>query len=187
MSGMFMAAVAQGVSAATKDYDAQYRHLWEGTFDEVRGDAYNEAYKRETAMANVNAANYAMQQNISAVEQDRITSIKNIERKQNQAEAWAKVNAAAAGVQGGSVQDTIIDTEKNAAFATAAANKQADQQSKQYVAQIGRRGPLALERAELRDVHFEDSNDIVNGIMNVISNVSRSDIAIAEASIFGKE
>lgn len=84
---------------------------------------YTNKYLREDAISRnkVNA-----ERNITAIKQDTIRSNTQIQMKQDQAEAMAKVSAAAAGVTGGSVSDVLYTTEVNEVNAMAANEKRAE-------------------------------------------------------------
>ena len=78
----------------------------------------------------------AAQQNIAAIEQDRVTSSMQVQMQQDQQEAQVKVAAALAGTEGGSVEMLQRQTEINKAFALSQVNRNADQQIEQYAAEI---------------------------------------------------
>ena len=90
---------------------------------EAYDQAYSAAARRSDAMNRI----FAASRRISSIKQDKILSNVDIQMKQNQAEAEAKVAAAFAGVEGGSVDAVIYQTESNAAHRVAETRKKADQ------------------------------------------------------------
>lgn len=68
----------------------------------------------------------AAHKNIAAIRQDQVTNNRLIEERQQQAESASKVSAAAAGVEGGSVQDVEYMTEASAGLAIAAVEQETD-------------------------------------------------------------
>ena len=125
-SGMSMAALAiTGESAETKA-------------------AYNQAYQVAAQKASIQSAKQTAQLNVAAIAQDKITSNTQIQMAQDQAEALAIVNSSAAGIEGGSVEDVIYETEKNAAFATNSANQKADQATESQLNMIGSQSSALL-------------------------------------------
>jgi hypothetical protein len=99
--------------------------------------AYNAAYQVAAQRSAIQEAKHTAALNISAVKQDKVLSDASIQLNQDQAAAMALVQAAAAGVEGGSVEDTIYETERTEAMALAANRKKAEQQEEQYLATIG--------------------------------------------------
>ena len=85
--------------------------------------AYNSSFQTVSSKLAASNARSAGERNISAVNQDKVTSNTKIRQQQDEAEANAKVSAAIAGAKGGSVDATIQQTEVNAAHALAASNK----------------------------------------------------------------
>lgn len=67
------------------------------------------------------------QRSIVALEQNRILSNTAIDANQRRAAAQAKVQAAVAGVEGGTVDQVLFETEKNQALATADVDTQTEQ------------------------------------------------------------
>lgn len=98
--------------------------------------AYNESYQKTAQKFNLAQAKHTSQLNISATKQDKILTDTTIQMQQDQAQALAKVSAAASGVEGGSVDDIIYDTEKNEALALASNAKQSEANIEQHLASI---------------------------------------------------
>lgn len=136
--------------------------------------AYNQAYAEATQRSNIMQARQTLMQNMSSVQQDKVTSNTAIQMKQDQVEAWAKVSAATAGVEGGSVEDTLYETKKNEAFALQSAQAKADQQTSQMATQIGNQTSQlnAVQNTELN--YFGD-------LLQAFSSFEKSDLDIAEA------
>lgn len=74
--------------------------------------------------------------NIAAIKQDKILTDKTIQIRQSQAEAMARVSAAAAGVSGGSVNDVIQMTHVNETQAMKMNERQAQQGVEQEKANV---------------------------------------------------
>lgn len=140
--------------------------------------AYNTAYAEAAAKANILSVRQTLQKNIAAVQQDKVTSNTAIQMKQDQAEAWAKVNAATAGVQGGSVDDAIYDTKKNEAFALQASQRNADQQVTSMGTQIGN------QTSQLQSVQNTEIS-YAGDLLQAFSSFEKSDLDIAEALSYG--
>ena len=136
--------------------------------------AYNTAYAEAAAKANILSVRQTLQQNIAAVQQDKVTSNTAIQMKQDQAEAWAKVSAATAGVQGGSVDDSIYETKKNESFALQASQRAADQKINTLGTQIGNQ---TSSFDSIQDTEISMTGDL----LKAFSSFEYSDLDIAEA------
>lgn len=136
--------------------------------------AYNQAYAEANQRSNILNARQALQQNMSAVQQDKVTSNTMIQMKQDQAEAWAKVNAATAGVEGGSVEDSIYETKKNESFALQASQRNADQQMASMGTQIGN------QTSQFQSVQNTEIS-YAGELLQAFSSFEKSDLDIAEA------
>lgn len=92
-----------------------------------------ESFGRRSASIKESAARIrqAQPEQVSAVEENRLNAKFEIEKSQEQAEAHAKVSAAAAGVEGASVTNTILDTEASAGRAIGNVENVANQQLRQ--------------------------------------------------------
>lgn len=136
--------------------------------------AYNEAYAIAAQKSNIREAKHTAELNIAAIKQDKITSNTQIRMAQDQAEAMALVNAAAAGVEGGSVEDVLYETEKNEAFALNSANRKAEQATESQLAQIGSQASslLAIQEPEI---------SYVGELMSAFSSFELGDLEIGEA------
>tara|TARA_R110000737_G_scaffold38035_6_gene57891 strand:+ start:1744 stop:2253 length:510 start_codon:yes stop_codon:yes gene_type:complete len=83
-------------------------------------------YNKQISIFNAGQQVNALEDQLSTVKQEQVLSVANVQLNQDAAEAQAKVNAAAAGVSGGSVEQVIYETNKDAAFAVGNINAQAD-------------------------------------------------------------
>lgn len=137
-------------------------------------EAYNKEYTKAAQRASILSARQTVQQNIAAIRQDQITSNTMIQMRQNQAEAWAKVNAATAGVEGGSVDDVIYETEKNEAFALQSAQVKSDQQVANQLSVIG------SQTSQVQSIQ-PDNDSTLGAILEGLSYFEQSDLDIAEA------
>lgn len=146
--------------------------------------SYNAAYAAAARRTAIAEAKHTAELNISAIQQDKITSNSNISMKQMQAEAATKVNAATAGVEGGSVNSVLYDTERNKAFALNAMNAQAEQAQNQQVAQIGSQQSALLSVTEPQS---SLANDITGNLMDAFSSFEMKDLDIAEALLYSKD
>ena len=136
--------------------------------------AYNQAYAEAAHKAAIREAKHTAELNIAAIKQDKITSNTQISMAQDQAEARAIVSAAAAGVEGGSVDDVIYETKKNEAFALNSANRRAEQATESQLAQIGSQSSslLAIQESEI---------SYVGELMSAFSSFEMSDLDTGEA------
>lgn len=87
---------------------------------------YAEVFNKQVKVFNAGRQVNALENQIASVKTDQILAVANVALNQDAAEAQAKVNAAAAGVSGGSVEQVIYETNKDAAFAVGNINAQAD-------------------------------------------------------------
>ena len=94
--------------------------------------------------------------------------------RQDQAEAWAKVSAATAGVEGGSVDDTIYDTKRNEAYALQSAQRNADQKVAGLATQVGNQ---TSSYAGISNTEVSMTGDL----LQAFSSFQFSDLDIAEA------
>lgn len=136
--------------------------------------AYNTAYAEAAQRANILSVRQTLQKNMAAVQQDKVTSNTSIQMKQDQAEAWAKVSAATAGVEGGSVEDALYETEKNEAFALQASQRNADQQMANLGTQIGN------QTSNLASVQNTEES-LFGDLLTAFSSFESSDLDITEA------
>ena len=136
--------------------------------------AYNTAYVEATRKAGVLEAKHATELNMSAIAQDRITSNTHIRMLQDSAEAQAIVNAAAAGVEGGSVRDVINSTETNAVLAKGRSNQAHKQQLEQQKSMIvsQQSAMLSVDEPEI---------SYAGSLMSAFSSFELSDIKISES------
>lgn len=87
---------------------------------------YDATYNKQMAIFNAGQQVNSLEAQIANVKQEQVLGVANVELNQAAAEAQAKVNAAAAGVSGGSVEQVIYETNKDAAHAVGNINAQAD-------------------------------------------------------------
>jgi hypothetical protein len=130
---LYMQAVQSGMSAA--------QLALTGDNAETKA-AYNASYAATQQRLNMANAKVNAESQIAGAKQDKVLAVTDIKMKQAHAEANAKVAAAVAGVEGGSVDDVVYETEKNEAHRIADANKREDQEiesllGKVYSAQSG--------------------------------------------------
>lgn len=144
--------------------------------DQVYASTYNQVRATETKKANIRSAMQAAQYNIAAVRQDKVLTNIEVQINQDKAEAAAKVAAATAGVEGGSVDDVMYETEKNEAFAINRANRKAAIDTEGYLSQItsGMSSLLAINE-DLPKISYIDD------LLGAASNFEMGDMKIAES------
>jgi hypothetical protein len=165
-----MAQYADAVQAGS----SALAYMLTGSNAESRA-AYNAEYQRLAHRANVLEARQVAQSNLAAIEQDKILSNTQIRINQSHAEAQALVSAAAAGVDGGSVDDVIYDTERNAAFALSRNNAKAEQEKEYQVAAIG------SQSSELLAIPDRAEYSSAGAILEAFSSLEQSDLDIMES------
>ena len=162
---IYAQAVVSGISALSG-------HEADAAYDQ----AYNQVYANEAKRASICNAMHSAQLNLSAVEQDKVLTNSAIRMQQNQAEAAATVAAATAGVEGGSVDDILYETKRNEAMAINNANRKAEQQSANLIANIGSQmGSLLAVQDNLPQI------SAVDDLLGAMSSFQMSDLEIGEA------
>jgi len=136
--------------------------------------AYNQAYQIASKRINIAEAKHTAELNVSAIEQDKVLSNTHIRLQQDQAEANAIVNAAVAGVEGGSVDDVLYDTERNEAMAIHANKQRTEQQKEQQLAVIG------TQQSALLSIEEPDI-DYFGNLLQAFSSFELDDTDISEA------
>lgn len=125
-----MVAGAAGLSLASSLLSADIRNKQAGD------QAYESRAKYLGTRLRATMRMDAATKNISAARRDKVLTNMAIEMKQAEAEANAKVNAAAAGTEGNSVEDVENQTKVNASNAKAAAERERKNEEAGYIAQI---------------------------------------------------
>ena len=144
--------------------------------DRVYDATYNQVYATEAQKANIRNAMHSANLNMTAVEQDRILTNTSIQMKQDQAEAHATVAAATAGVEGGSVDDILYETEKNEALALSTAHQSAKQQKANLSTAIGTQMNSLLSVSDsLPKISYVDN------LLGALSSFELSDLEVADA------
>lgn len=136
--------------------------------------AYNQSFAEQAARLAAAERKHTAEKNISAIKQDKILSNTQIQMSQDQAEAFAKVNAAAAGVQGQSVEDVVYQTEANETYAMSRNKRQADQRIESELARVN------SAQASLLSV-TDSSPNVMGDLLNAFSSFERKDFKISEA------
>jgi hypothetical protein len=127
------------------------------------GDAaFAAQYNKQMGIFNAGQQVNALEDQISTVKQEQILSVANVQLNQDAAEAQAKVNAAAAGVSGGSVEQVIYETNKDAAFAVGNINAQADADSNALSKQV-QSASLGLASAQSTKVEVPSLGEALLG------------------------
>lgn len=86
--------------------------------------AYNASYQAKAKQFAMLDARHAAELNLSSVKADKILTDRNIQLKQNQAEAAARSQAAWAGVGGQTLDDIVFETQSSEARQLARSAKQ---------------------------------------------------------------
>ena len=136
--------------------------------------AFNQGYKSQAdKIAAANAKNVA-EKNIAAAKQDTMLSNVHIQMNQDKAEAMARVNAAASGSEGSSVQDVIYDTEKNEAFAVLRTKRKESQRIESQVARVNNAQSALLSVRE-------HEQSLTGDLLGAFSSLEEKDIDAMEA------
>lgn len=88
---------------------------------------YKQKMQRAIDSANAMRAMGTAQKNIVSLENQKVLSNVDIQANQRKAEAMAKLSAAVTGTEGSTVDQTISQTEVNAALATSSVHAQIEQ------------------------------------------------------------
>lgn len=98
--------------------------------------AYGKFYTQYQRMHNAANAKVAAEANINAIRQDKVNTDTFIRQQQDKVEAEIRVAAAVSGATGGSVEDTINQTEIASSFAIRNNAKKLDQQVENQLSNI---------------------------------------------------
>lgn len=186
---MFGAIVGAGLSivgGAMKQKQAQKQQI-----AAMSKQAYSAEYSR---VANMEAGKEALakaQANIAAVKQDKILTDINIQMNQDAAEAQALVSAAAAGVEGGSVEAVALDTEINEVMAKQANAKAEEQGVQNALSAIGSASATMLSNDEVAQVGQVTGGGVdwagsLAGVAGSLSNDQYKDLGNSFMDLFGK-
>ena len=104
---------------------------------EAERSAFNAEYANTMRRINLQNQQAKAARNINAIRQDTILSNLELQLRQKQAQSQVMVSAAAAGVEGGSVDDVIYSTQSNEAMAKQRVSADAEQRIAQESAQAG--------------------------------------------------
>ena len=144
--------------------------------DRVYDQTYNQVYANEAKKANIRNAMHTANLNLASIQKDKVLTNTKVRMQQDEAEAAATVAAATAGVEGGSVDDILYETERNEAMAINAAEQRADQASEGQLAQIGSgMNSLLAVNDSLPEISYVDD------LLGAFSSVTLDDVAIGEA------
>lgn len=131
---------------------------------------YNAAYKVKADRRAAASRRDALQGSLSLIHQEKILSNQNIRLDQAQAEAAARVNAAAAGTSGRSLTDVIYETKKNAVFAASTIGKKYDRTFENVLAQINN------ETNSLLSIQDVKKPSMAGALLGVAGQISDKDI-----------
>lgn len=115
----------------------------------MRQQAYDSEYTRAMNQEAGKEALAKAQANIAAVKQDKILTDINIQMSQDAAEAQATAAAAAAGVEGGSVEAVKLDTEINEVMAKQANARAEEQGVEDALSAIGQASATIISNDEV--------------------------------------
>ena len=147
--------------------------------DRAYTQTYNQIYSQEMQKYNAAEGVHTAQMNIAAINQDQVTTNTTIRANQANAAAQAKVSAATAGVQGGSVDDIMYGTEANEAYAFQANQEKTDQAVQNQLTQIGTQSGVMLSVDE-----SVQKPSYLDGVMNTFSSLSTDEIS-SMGNMFG--
>jgi len=136
--------------------------------------AWNESYAAQSKRLAALDRKQTAEKNIAAIKQDKILSDTSIQMQQDQAEAFAKVNAAAAGMQGQSAEDVVYQTEANEVYAMSRNKRQASQRIESELARVN-----SAQAAYLGVT--ETSPNVMGELLQAFSSFERNDFKISEA------
>tara|TARA_R110002020_G_scaffold203513_6_gene407220 strand:+ start:263 stop:871 length:609 start_codon:yes stop_codon:yes gene_type:complete len=162
-------AMVSGVSAAQLAFTGD-NAITRAAYDQT----YNEVYNVQMRKFHAAKAMTQIRSNISAVKQDKILMDVEIQMRQAVSAAQMKVEAAAAGVEGMSVDQTIAQTEINASRATAANRRRAEQETENLSAGIGQH-----MSALLAEPNIQEQGGIWEAAMKAASSISLNDVRAA--------
>ena len=127
MSQMYASAVQEGVASLEIMFTVS---------NATTIAAYNAAYGKEAQRIALRARIGSAQRNLAAIQQDKILTNKQIQINNTQAQAMVKLSAAVAGVTGNSVDSVAYMNDVNKVNALRNSERQAEQQSDQFLSQI---------------------------------------------------
>lgn len=139
--------------------------------------AYNEAYSAQQAFYAASDAKNTAEANISAINQDKILTNVQIEMNQQEAEAQLAVNAAAAGVSGGSVDAVAYGIDANVSMQKQQAEAQADQLTEQQLANVS----AASASMSSAQAAVPKTATVTDSLLQTAGSMSSSDWETAEA------
>lgn len=140
-----------------------------GETEAARISAYNAQAQRIAA----SGARATAEKNISAIAQDKIISNVNIRLQQSQAEAMKSLQAAFAGVSGGSVEDSAYVVKSQAENLVAANNQNAQQATEQQLSMVSKSHSAMLS---VEDSRISTADAIFKGL----SSFEMNDLKIAK-------
>lgn len=157
---IYQMAMQQGASALEA--------MFTGSNAQTRA-AFDAAYSAQTKRINAMNAKHAAQLNIAGLQQDKVMTDAVIQMNQREAEAQAKVMAAAQGTQGSSLEQRIAQTEINESFAYSRASSALEQATQTQL--------TAVYNADsglhsVRDAEFSQ----LGSMLQVASSLSLDDI-----------
>jgi hypothetical protein len=136
---------------------------------------YNSEFQSYSSKLAASRVRTNASRNINAVNQDRILSNVKVAQQQDEAEAAIRVQAAASGVNGGSVEAALYQTEANESFAIAGNKRKAEQSKETLRTEVFN----ATMNMQSNIQHREPS--IVGNLLNAASKIDVNDLQIGEA------
>ena len=137
--------------------------------------AYNAAYLAEAQRIAQRSVINTAESNISAINQDRVLTNTTIEVNQQALAAQAQVNAAAAGVSGGSVDSVAYGIEANTAMQKQQVNARAEQLTEQQLAAV------SAGSTQLSSIQDQPKPTVMDSFMTAAANVTQNDLKIGKA------
>ena len=131
--------------------------------------AYNAAYQSTTSKLNAREARHTAALNISAIAQDQVLTNTKIKMQKAQAKAQTIISAAAAGVEGGSVDDVMYEADKSAAFAKRSSTEQANQEKETI---FGKMSTLNESQFNIEEPEF----DLTSTLVGLAGSIDETDL-----------
>lgn len=157
---MYQFAVQQGATALAQAIT--------GSSPEATA-AYNAAYASTTSKLNVREQRHTASLNLTAIEQDKVLTNTKIQMQKAQSKAQAIIAAAAAGVEGGSVDDVMYEADKSAAFAKRSSTEQANQEKETI---FGQMSALVESQFNIEEPSF----DLTSTVVGLAGSIDETDL-----------
>ena len=157
---MYQYAVMQGASALAEAITGH---------SAAADAAYNAQYKSTTAKLNARNARHAISINMSSIEQDKVLTNTAINVQKAQQRAAAVIAAAAAGVEGDSVDAVLYEADKAAAFEKRNVAARAEQEKESLFGQLS---TLSDSQFNIPEPRF----DLGGAVAGLVGSIDETDL-----------